>query len=344
MGPQVVLLGIDMRSERTKARIMPQASACRRRRMSGVCASQCMEQPRCLPRMAVLPRGGPAASWRCVLAFDVRNNWRLPDVRNKWLLQSAYDLLDEAVAALPPGPQHLVVLSGVPLIFPAVRAQRLGCARCLGCALLWSPCNSACWRRNARWHLLLLGGFGTHSCGTCLPPNAGLQVPAAEGILGTIARMARSMPRFRKIVRRTGLMDRFDQPEILDDLLDGWVATAHKGRGRGGGCWWWWQGVAALHALCALSGARWACWPRRARAPPGPPPPTHLPPAAPPATLQIRPSRPRNHPPAEERLQFIRLLQRFSEERRLRVSILSGDAHVGGVGRLYSRPKIKPLG
>lgn len=47
---------------------------------------------------------------------------------------------------------------------------------------------------------------------------------------------------------------------------------------------------------------------------------------------------------ADERLQFIRLLQRFSERQNLRVSILSGDAHVGGVGRLYSRPKIKPLG
>lgn len=34
--------------------------------------------------------------------------------------QSAYDLLEGAVASLPPGPQHLVVLSGVPLIFPTV--------------------------------------------------------------------------------------------------------------------------------------------------------------------------------------------------------------------------------
>lgn len=155
MGPQVVLLGIDMRSQRSKDRILPEA---------------------------------------------------------------AYELFEETIAALPPGPQHLVVLSGVPLIFPAV--------------------------------------------------------PAAEGILGGIARMARGMPRFRRLVRRTGLMDRFDQPEILDDLLDGWVANAHK----------------------------------------------------------------------DERLQFIRLLQRFSERQNLRVSILSGDAHVGGVGRLYSRPKIKPLG
>lgn len=30
-------------------------------------------------------------------------------------------------------------------------------------------------------------------------------------------------------------MDRFDQPEILDDLLDGWVANAHKGELL------WWQ-------------------------------------------------------------------------------------------------------
>jgi hypothetical protein len=34
--------------------------------------------------------------------------------------QATYELLEEAVAALPTGPQHLVVLSGVPLIFPAV--------------------------------------------------------------------------------------------------------------------------------------------------------------------------------------------------------------------------------
>lgn len=36
--------------------------------------------------------------------------------------QAAYELFEEAVAALPPGPQHLVVLSGVPLIFPTVGA------------------------------------------------------------------------------------------------------------------------------------------------------------------------------------------------------------------------------
>lgn len=35
--------------------------------------------------------------------------------------QATYELLESAVAALPPGPQHLVVLSGVPLVFPKVR-------------------------------------------------------------------------------------------------------------------------------------------------------------------------------------------------------------------------------
>jgi hypothetical protein len=47
---------------------------------------------------------------------------------------------------------------------------------------------------------------------------------------------------------------------------------------------------------------------------------------------------------AEERLQFIHLLQQFSTSRSMRVSVLSGDAHVGGVGRLYSHPKIKHPG
>ncbi len=47
---------------------------------------------------------------------------------------------------------------------------------------------------------------------------------------------------------------------------------------------------------------------------------------------------------AEERLQFIHLLQHFATSKHLRVSILSGDAHVGGVGRLYSKPKYKNIG
>ncbi|EFN58804.1 hypothetical protein CHLNCDRAFT_140598 [Chlorella variabilis] len=55
MGPQVVIIGMDMRSQRKKDRIMPPAT---------------------------------------------------------------YDLLKRTVDSLPAGPQHLVVLSGIPLIFP----------------------------------------------------------------------------------------------------------------------------------------------------------------------------------------------------------------------------------
>ncbi len=46
---------------------------------------------------------------------------------------------------------------------------------------------------------------------------------------------------------------------------------------------------------------------------------------------------------AEERLGFIHLLQRIVDRKGYRVSLLSGDAHVGGVGRLFSRPKRKDL-
>ncbi|PRW44508.1 plasma membrane [Chlorella sorokiniana] len=155
MGPQVAVLGMDMRSQRTKERIMPQAS---------------------------------------------------------------YELFRRTVAALPPGPLHLVVLSGIPLIFP--------------------------------------------------------KIPAVETVLGCMGRITRSVPALKNAARSSGLLDRFDQPEILDDLRDGWVADVHE----------------------------------------------------------------------EERLQFIRMLQEFSLTKGLRVSILSGDAHVGGVGRLYSRPKIKDVG
>jgi hypothetical protein len=68
-------------------------------------------------------------------------------------------------------------------------------------------------------------------------------------------------------------MDKFDQPEILDDLIDGWAANPH----------------------------------------------------------------------AAEKLELVGLLKRLAVGRRARVTILSGDAHVGGVGRLYSRPKTKHL-
>lgn len=145
-----------------------------------------------------------------------------------------------------------------------------------------------------------------------------------------------------------GLMDRFDQPEILDDLLDGWVANVHKGE----------LASRFTHKITSVQGQAWPEWaagfgqiqdqkwwpdvpPRWCRG--------HQPQTAYLSTLQP-PILTATSPPsptacaADERLQFIHLLQRFSERHHLRVSILSGDAHVGGVGRLYSRPKMKPMG
>ncbi|KAI3436720.1 hypothetical protein D9Q98_006135 [Chlorella vulgaris] len=154
LGPQVAVLGVDMRSQRTKARIMP---------------------------------------------------------------PSTFALLKRTVDEMPPGTQHLVVLSGIPLIFPTV--------------------------------------------------------PSAESVLGCISTLSRNVRAFRGMARATGILDRFDQPELLDDLIDGWVAEVH----------------------------------------------------------------------AEERLEFIHLLQHFATAKNVRVSILSGDAHVAGVGRLYSKPKFKNI-
>ncbi|KAL4858911.1 Obg-like ATPase 1 [Chlorella vulgaris] len=147
LGPQVALLGIDMRSQRQKHRIIP---------------------------------------------------------------QSTYDLLKRVVAAIPEGPQHLVVMSGIPVIFP--------------------------------------------------------KIPGSESLLSCLGKLTRSMPALNNMARNSGLLDKFEQPEILDDLTDGWVAD------------------------------------------------------------------------------FIHMLQEFATKKRMRVSIISGDAHVGGVGRFYSRPKIKNIG
>lgn len=94
----------------------------------------------------------------------------------------------------------------------------------------------------------------------------------SEGILfGMLALFKRSAI-LRRFGRRLGILDQFDQPEILDDLLDGWASSKHK----------------------------------------------------------------------DEKNRFIKMLQRCSLERRYRVSIVSGDAHVGGLGEIYSarRPRL----
>lgn len=46
---------------------------------------------------------------------------------------------------------------------------------------------------------------------------------------------------------------------------------------------------------------------------------------------------------AEERKTFLRTLLEVSKIKHMRISILSGDAHVAGVGRVYTKPRIRPL-
>lgn len=154
LGPQVRLLGIDMRSRRTKAQILPPES---------------------------------------------------------------YALLRDKLRAVPAEVQHLVVLSGIPVVFP--------------------------------------------------------KIPFAETCLSCMAGCIRTSSYIKGMARSTGLMDQFDQPEILDDLVDGWAADVHS----------------------------------------------------------------------DERLQFVRLLKEVALSQRLRVTLVSGDAHVGGVGRIYSHPKVKDV-
>lgn len=153
MGPQVALLAIDMRSKRTKDRILP---------------------------------------------------------------ESTYQLLRSTALDLPDSIRHLILMSGVPVVFP--------------------------------------------------------KIPLSETILEGLKSLFSSSICCTSIGRRIGLIDRFGQPEILDDLIDGWVANRH----------------------------------------------------------------------AKERYELIKLLQEIALAKNVRVTILSGDAHVGGVGRLYSRPKLDP--
>ena len=41
-----------------------------------------------------------------------------------------------------------------------------------------------------------------------------------------------------------------------------------------------------------------------------------------------------------ERAAFVERLQQIAKAREVRVSFVSGDVHVGGVGRMYTRPKV----
>lgn len=99
-----------------------------------------------------------------------------------------------------------------------------------------------------------------------------------------------------------------------------------------------WEAAAALHGSAPLRGApAWSSknagsQPRQRPHAPYPPTPTLPNPPPPPRSTA---------PAAAEKLRFIRLLQEVAERQGVRVTVLSGDAHVGGAGQLYSRPKIK---
>lgn len=142
MGPQVVLLGIDMRSERSKARILPEVGGancehvpCPDRileegaahemlqcRLAGMC-SQLRAAMLCCRTMLSAAHTPATDAHRSLLSIASTH-------------QAAYELFEETIAALPPGPQHLVVLSGVPLIFPAVGAHPNRSAQCSLCSCM----------------------------------------------------------------------------------------------------------------------------------------------------------------------------------------------------------------
>lgn len=59
-----------------------------------------------------------------------------------------------------------------------------------------------------------------------------LQLPLAEQILECVAALTKSSRMIRRMGRNLGVMDPTvgTQPEILDDLIDGWAAVAHSGQ------------------------------------------------------------------------------------------------------------------
>jgi hypothetical protein len=103
-----------------------------------------------------------------VLAIDMRTKRTKKEI----LPLSTYQLIRNAALELPDSVEHVVVLSGVPVIFPTI--------------------------------------------------------PFSDSILNAFKNMFTNSRCCRMCGKTTGLMDKFGQPELLDDLLDGWVAKVHK--------------------------------------------------------------------------------------------------------------------
>ncbi|KDD73787.1 hypothetical protein H632_c1837p0, partial [Helicosporidium sp. ATCC 50920] len=153
---------------------------------------------------------GPAVS---LLIADMRTL----RTKNRCLSRDCLKMLADACMTIPNHVEHLVVASGVPVIWPAV--------------------------------------------------------PYSEKFMKLCSKLVKFSSLARKTGHSVGFLDRFEQPEILDDMRDGWMADEHR----------------------------------------------------------------------EERQEFIDQLHAIAVIKRVRISIISGDAHVAGVGRLYSYPKIRPL-
>ena len=147
-----------------------------------------------------------------LLCMDMRSKRS----KEKILPDKTYGLIEKALDSMPDGVEHMVALSGVPVVFPSI--------------------------------------------------------PLSESILTGMKAMFKKCSCLRAMGKSAGILDRFEQPEILDDLLDGWAASVH----------------------------------------------------------------------ADEKQKFVQLLQSSAAKKQYRVTILSGDAHVGGFGEVYSRAKPRP--
>jgi hypothetical protein len=147
-----------------------------------------------------------------VVGVDMRSN----RTKKKILADSTYEMVKHEMMNLPSSVDHVIVLSGVPVVFPSIMMS--------------------------------------------------------ESILFFMLALFKRSAILRRWGRSVGILDQFDQPEILDDLLDGWASSKHE----------------------------------------------------------------------KERNKFITMLQHCALDKKYRVSILSGDAHVGGVGEIYSAQRPRP--
>ena len=164
--------------------------------------------PACLPA-CLLPASQPVQPIYEVPAAVRRDSSHVP-ARLPARLQGTYDLLKRTVAALPEGPLHLVVLSGIPVIFPKASspaqlpspaAAACPIAQLPACPLPANECTALlAWL--VRVHRTAAHIAGTAGTAACTAPR--LQVPAAESILGCFGRVTRSIPAINRMARTTG--------------------------------------------------------------------------------------------------------------------------------------------